>query len=267
MKKILKKLHLYFALILCLPLVLQGLTGSVLAFQKEISEFLLRQNHVFLEGENQSQEQLIAAAQSFVPEGFVVNAVRFSPQKKSSVAVRFVKEGERKQIVEVLLDPVSGEVLKVKNFDTDFFRVIKKFHASLLLKGDLGKNIVGFFGAVLLFMALSGMVLWWPKQGNLKRAVTFKFSSTGKKFHRDLHSATGFWTLILLLSSSVTGIFLIFFKTKESSKLWHAIHEGSVFALCGEALIFVTGFLPLLFAVTGILLWLTKKRERAARIF
>ncbi len=266
MKKILKKIHLYLALILCIPLILQGLTGATLAFQKEISEFSLRQNHVFLEGENQSQEQLIVAAQGFVPEGFLATTVRFSSEKKSSAAVRFVKEGERKQAYEVLLDPVSGEVLKVKNFDTDFFRVVKKFHASLLLSGDLGKNIVGFFGVVLLFMALSGVVLWWPRQGNFKRSVTFKFSSTGKKSHRDLHSAVGFWTLSLLLSSSITGIFLIFFKTKESSKLWHAIHEGSVFGLWGEAVVFLTGFLPLIFALTGILLWLTKKKERAARV-
>ena len=59
-------------------------------------------------------------------------------------------------------------------------------------------------------MAISGLILWWPKKGNLRRAITFKFSSAGKKFHRDLHSSIGFWTAILLLITSFSGIYLAF---------------------------------------------------------
>jgi uncharacterized iron-regulated membrane protein len=47
----------------------------------------------------------------------------------------------------------------------------------------------------MLFMALSGLFLWWPKKAFLKCALTFKFADKGKKFHRDLQGAAGFWLM------------------------------------------------------------------------
>lgn len=186
MKKIVKKFHLYFALILFLPLIIQGLTGSLLVLKD-----------IFFDGE--------------VP---------------------------------------------------NFFRTLKKFHASLLLPSPWGKSVVGVFGLVLIFMCVSGLVIWWPKPGFLKHSLRFKFSSTGKKFHRDLHGAIGFWMLIPLTAASVTGIYLIYFKTKQSNKLWHAIHEGSFGGATWQLIVFLTGFLPLLFSITGIALWWMKKRDK-----
>lgn len=148
MRKILKKFHLYFALILFIPLVLQGLTGVALVFKHEISDLLW-----------------------------------------------------------------NGEI-------PNFFRVLKKFHASLLIQSPMGKSIVGVFGLALLFMCISGLLIWWSRSGFLKQALRFKFSSTGKKFHRALHGSVGFRMLIPLTASGITGIYLIYFISKESSKLW-----------------------------------------------
>lgn len=194
MRKLVKKFHLYFALILFLPLISQGLTGVALVFQHEISD-------LFFDGK--------------IP---------------------------------------------------DFFRTLKKFHASLLIPGYFGKSIVGVLGLVLIFMCVSGLIIWWPKPGFLKHALRFKFSSTGKKFHRDLHGAIGFWMLIPLTVSSVTGIYLIYFKTKQSNKLWHAIHEGAFGGAAWQVIVFLVGFLPLLFSITGIALWWIKKRDKIARV-
>ena len=118
-------------------------------------------------------------------------------------------------------------------------------------------------GLLMVFISLSGLVLRWSKKGFLKRAITFKFADKGKKFHRDLHGAIGFWFMLPLLALSITGIYLIWFKTKESSKLWHSIHEGIVIGIWDEILAFLVGFLPLLFAITGIALWLLKKKKKA----
>ena len=224
MKKILKKIHLYLALILCIPLVLQGLVGATLVFQKEISEVLLRQNHVFVQGEIQSPSALIAAAQQEIPEGFAVTLIKIPSEKNSPATIRFSRNGEKKLMLEALLDPVSAQVLKIKNPESDFFRLIKKFHTSLFIPGENGKTAVGIFGLVMLFMALSGVVLWWPKKGNLKRALTFKFADQGKKFHRDLHGAAGFWFLLPLMVVSFAGVFLTF--TPATSSVILSIFPG-----------------------------------------
>jgi len=58
-KKIIKKLHLYLALALCIPLVLQGLSGSVIAFRSEISNAILSYKYDLAEGELASAEEAI----------------------------------------------------------------------------------------------------------------------------------------------------------------------------------------------------------------
>ncbi|MDX2082594.1 MAG: PepSY-associated TM helix domain-containing protein [Rickettsiales bacterium] len=259
MRKILKTLHLYLALILCIPLILQGLTGSIMAFRSEISNAILHYKFTSSEGEIKSEDEIIAAASSVVDSDLKAAPLKM-PEGKNFAKVRFTKNGEKKSIVEVVIDPVSLKILEINDPSKNFFRLIKKFHEDLFLN-KIGKNFVGIFGIVMLFMALSGLVLWWPKKGNLKRALTFKFSDKGKKFHRDLHSSIGFWFMLPLLTTSVTGIYLIYFKNKESNKLWQKIHDGTVAGIYGESLIFLVGLLPLLFAITGIYLWLLKKKK------
>ncbi len=260
MRKILKKIHLYLALALFIPLVLQGLTGSIMAFRGEISNAILHHKFDLSEGDFRSEEEIIAAASTAVDPELNPAPLRM-PEERNFVKVRFNKKGERKPVAEVVIDPVSLQVLEVNDPSKNIFRILKKFHEDLFLS-EIGKNIVGIFGIVMLFMCVSGLVIWWPKQGMLKRALTFKFSDKGKKFHRDLHSAVGFWLLIPLTAVSITGIYLIYFKTKESNKLWHSIHDGTVAGIYGESLAFVVGLLPLLFSITGIALWWLKKKSK-----
>jgi uncharacterized iron-regulated membrane protein len=44
----------------------------------------------------------------------------------------------------------------------------------------------------------------------------------------------------------------------------HALHEGRGFGWSWRVLVFLSGFLPALFAVTGISMWLLKRRRRHA---
>jgi uncharacterized iron-regulated membrane protein len=209
MKKIIKKLHLYLALVLCLPLIIQGITGSILVFEHEITE----QNYTLAEGEKHQLSEVITAAQSQVAEGFKPNFIKLD----EAVSVRFSKKtADKNSISEVVVDPSSLEILEVKNLDTNLFRLIKRFHASLLIPGEIGKNIVGIYGFVLLFMAISGIILWWPKPQFIKRAFTFKFSDKGKKFHRDIHGAIGFYLAIPMLIVAFSGIYFIYPKGTTS---------------------------------------------------
>lgn len=262
MRKILKKLHLYLALFLCVPLVLQGLSGSILSFRAEISNAVLHSKYQLAEGEINSEEKIINAAKNVAEKNLIPAAFKM-PKQGDFAKVRFVKEGEKKPVLEVILDPVSLQIFETNDPKNNFFRMVKKFHEDLFIEGRIGKNIVGIYGIVMFFMCISGLVIWWPKAGMLKRAITFKFFDSGKKFLRDFHGAIGFWMAIPLAISSFTGIYLIYFRTKESSKLWHSIHDGTVAGIYGESLSFLVGFLPLFFSITGIALWWLKKKKQS----
>jgi len=53
------------------------------------------------------------------------------------------------------------------------------------------------------------------------------------------------------------------FSTGESFLAWQrALHVGSGLGWGWRILVFLSGFLPLLFAITGFAMWLTKRRLR-----
>jgi uncharacterized iron-regulated membrane protein len=55
------------------------------------------------------------------------------------------------------------------------------------------------------------------------------------------------------------------FSAGESFLAWQrALHVGSGLGWAWRILVFLSGFLPLLFAVTGFAMWLTKRRLRRA---
>ncbi len=192
------------ALILCLPLIIQGLSGSILVLRKQIA-----------------------------------------PQSNSSATSVYQDATSQ-----------SKKISEEKNPRKEFVRFFKKLHTNLFINNEKGRAIIGIYGFAMLFLSISGLILWWPKKENLKRALTFKFSSTGKKFHRDLHASVGFWSMIFLLISSISGIYLIYFG---ANKIIHSLHEGTIIGLSGQIIVFIIGFLPLLFSITGIVMWLSKR--------
>ena len=68
MKKILKKIHLYLALVLCLPLILQGLSGAILVFDHEVSHRFSFSDHEFSSQNIRPIGEIISAAKDKTPE-------------------------------------------------------------------------------------------------------------------------------------------------------------------------------------------------------
>ena len=212
MRKILKKIHLYLALVLCFPLILQGLSGAILVFDHEISRRFSFSDHEFSSQNIRPIDEIISAAKDKTPEGFKANFIKID----DAATVRFSKKVDEKNVnLEVALDPASLEILLVRNPQDNPLNTIKRFHTNLLIQGPLGRNFIGYYGFTMLFMAISGLVIWFPKKGMrskemFRRILTFKLSSTGKKLYRDLHASIGAWASIFILISSFSGVYLAF---------------------------------------------------------
>jgi uncharacterized iron-regulated membrane protein len=80
---------------------------------------------------------------------------------------------------------------------------MRRLHVNLVL-GPRGRLIVTFATAEALLLALTGLWLWWRKkqwQFRAWRGSVFRISW-------DLHSASGIWFLIPVLSMAVTGLLI-----------------------------------------------------------
>lgn len=238
----LQQLHLWIGLILLLPLVMMGITGAVLVYAHDI-EHLLGQGEPAANavGEWRSPAALIEAATAANSEpGRIPIAVRWPVEPGEPAAVRLSRPGmatERPQFrgpqppagapaaqgqgrvptqspfagsLQILIDPVSLQVLETQKAMTGWVRFFHDLHGHVFITGGLGREIVGWLGVALLVLGCSGLYLWWPRPGQWKAAFTVRRKARGLRLHRELHGAMGIWSLLLFMLVNFTGVYLAF---------------------------------------------------------
>jgi uncharacterized iron-regulated membrane protein len=238
----LQQLHLWIGLILLLPLVMMGVTGAVLVYAHDV-EHLLGQGEprATATGAWRSPDELIEAAKAAISApGRVPIAVRWPIELGEPAAVRLSRPGmanERPQFrgrqqggtqqgsqaqgrvptqspfagsVQVLIDPVSLQVLETQQAMTGWVRFFHDLHGHLFISGGLGRELVGWLGVALLVLGCSGLYLWWPRPGQWKAAFTVRRKARGLRLNRELHGAVGIWSLLLFMLVNFTGVYLAF---------------------------------------------------------
>ena len=195
-------LHLTVALVAGVFLVVLGVTGSIMAFEVELSHLLNRQLwYVTPQSTRRSLAELgDAASRTPAAAGLKVTGYSMSPAADLSSQVQF-------RGLTVYVNPYTAEVLGSRVPAPDFISKVHQLHLRLLLtnKADSGKTIVTWAGVALLFLLASGFYLWWP----LKR-VTIRTRGSSRHFWLDLHSSTGILSLVFLLLLGVTGVVIGF---------------------------------------------------------
>lgn len=242
----LQQLHLWVGLILLLPLVMMGITGAVLVYAHDI-EHLLGQGDppVKTAGEWQSAAKLIEAAKAANSEpGRIPIAVRWPIEVGEPAAVRLSRPGmanERPQFrggqqggqqggpatgapaqgrvptqspfagsLQILIDPVSLQVLQTQQAMTGWVRFFHDLHGHIFIPGGVGREIVGWLGVAMLVLGCSGLYLWWPKPGQWKAAFLVRRKAKGLRLNRELHGAVGIWSLVIFMLVNFTGVYLAF---------------------------------------------------------
>lgn len=205
-KRIIKTLHLWFGLLSGLLIVFLGITGCILAFQKEIEtavqdyRYVEPKQHSFLPP---SRLKEIGAAQ--LP-GKHIHAVLYQEKKHAAQVIFFAFEPVSYYYI-VFLDPYTGAVLKVKDMDRDFFRQVLNGHFYLWLPPEIGQPIVATGTLVFLFMLVSGIILWWPRnRAAARQRFSVKFDARWRRVNYDLHNVLGFYISWIAIIIAVTGL-------------------------------------------------------------
>ena len=203
---LLRRLHRWLGLLLAVPLLIQGLSGAILALAPVLPNLAAVAT---AKGEPAGAGAIIAAAQASRPG---LRASRYLPAAAPGEAaqVRLVAaSGPRGPGLDVRVDPVSLAVLDMGAGDR-LIDWVKALHTNLLIEGRSGRSIIGWIGVGLLALAMIGVVLWWPQPGQWRAAVTADPRARGHVFHRRLHGMAGIWSLALLLATASTGVVLAF---------------------------------------------------------
>ncbi|GAA0886567.1 PepSY-associated TM helix domain-containing protein [Sphingobacterium siyangense subsp. cladoniae] len=204
-------IHLWPSIVSGLILVFVCLTGVIIVYGDEIMDFCAGDARFVKEVKAQkvTSEVLLASIKKSSPDLAISELVFFKDPKRSVRARVF--DGKTKKLAHLYIDPYTAEVLKM---DTTiyFFYITAHLHSSLLA-GKAGGWIVAISTVIFLISSLTGLILWWPNRWNRttrQASFTVKWKARFKRLNYDLHNVYGFYSLILCVVLSATGLIIFF---------------------------------------------------------
>jgi uncharacterized iron-regulated membrane protein len=102
---------------------------------------------------------------------------------------------------------------------------ISGFDLTLGNEGTWGTVFLAVSALVLLVLVISGLWIWWPRKGALRRSLRQRRGAGRYKFHYDLHKIVGVIALPSLLMWALTGI--NFELPKQTEGAYYAVTPGS----------------------------------------
>lgn len=206
-KKIIGKIHLWLGLAVGILVVFLGITGCILVFEKEIESITQPLNVAPQEKAFALPSQLKVQAEKSLGNNRQINGIEFPGKDKSAIAYYYNSE----EYYQVLLNPYTAEVLKVKDMSKDFFRIIINGHFYLWLPPAIGQPIVATATLIFFVMLLTGIVLWWPKnKAARKQRFTIKWDAKWRRKNYDLHNVFGFYASWIAIFIVISGLVMGF---------------------------------------------------------
>lgn len=203
------------ALTVGLVFVILGLTGSFNVFYFELEELGLPKVHITPNAQMRSLDEIMLTVKAAHPQRQGAWYLHLPTYNRDYLWVDYPNPEESSAKffapLEILVDPHTGKIVKEQFWGRTFWSQIYDLHVNLLtdnISADVAKitfKIVSFLGIVFFIAALSGLYLWWPRQGKFEQAVTFKRRASPQRFNFDLHKTTGFYSSIILLILAFTG--------------------------------------------------------------
>ena len=127
--------------------------------------------------------------------------------KTSAATISLGRDGQ------VFVNPNTGEITgeDAKGW-REFFRTVEDAHRWLALSGntrDVGKSINDAANLLFLFLAISGVYIWFPRRWSwkhFKAAVSFRWKVKGKARDFNWHTVIGFWSSLILIILTATAV-------------------------------------------------------------
>jgi uncharacterized iron-regulated membrane protein len=204
-KPALLKAHRWVALAAGVLILLQGLTGALVAFRPELNR-LVHPGVLVVEpsATRAPLADIAAAARGAYPDRRLTRID--APRRPDGVYLaRLETAGEG--MVFAAVHPATAQVLRKGGLAAWPVEGAYQVH-TVLLSGETGERVVGFTGFLILLLAISGPILWWPVGGRFRQALTVKLDADLHRGTRDLHRTAGVFAAPVLALIATTGVIM-----------------------------------------------------------
>ena len=286
LRKALFQVHLWVGIAIGVYILVICLTGSILVYRNELyARFAATPVRVTSSGVPMSEAELSALAQRAYAGFDVAN---FFPGREPDHAVEIILQRDTERI-QRLFDPYTGRDLG--NAVPVGFRItawLLDLHDNLL-GGETGRRVNAVGAALVLVLATTGAVIWWPGVKSWRRSLTFVVKPR-QRFTWRLHSALGFWFVGFVVMWGASGLYLAYpqpfstavermepfypaYRFGERFLYWLGYAHFGRFAnripgcgpACGatlKAVWAVFAIVPVVLFVTGTLIWWNRVLRR-----
>lgn len=202
--------HLVAGVIAGICILVMCFTGVVLAFEKQIVAWSERDARVAAlppdPSQRRSVDELARRVEAFQPTAKPQSIV-ISSDPAAAVVFTLGRDAA------LYANPYTGEVRAPASTRVhDFMHAVEAWHRWLALGGDqraIGKAINGACNLAFLFLAVSGLYLWWPRSLSWRsvRAITVvNLRAAGRARDFNWHTSIGFWCAPILLVLTLTAL-------------------------------------------------------------
>lgn len=211
-----RSVHRWIGILLALLLVPISLSGALLVWHDELDAVLNPARYAVSGTQLLTPEQYLAGIASELTQDLQPMAIRYPRADGWPVVVlarQRAEPGRRPRLFSYFVDPPTGRALDKVDFRASLFGFLHVFHENLTIPDFSGRAIVGWAGVGMLILSLSGIWLWWPRNGALRRGLRWRRST---RTSSNLHHILGFWIALPLAVVSATGIYLSFPQSSRS---------------------------------------------------
>ena len=247
------------------------LTGAILVFETEITEYVQRDMYYVKEVKEKALpiDTLKQMVEPTLDEDVTITQV--IPSSAPNRTYKLTLSKPRRAAIYV--DQYTGEVMG-QSSRLAFFAATLRLHRFLMGTRDAesgifwGKTIVGVSVLLFVFILLTGIVLWWPQStNNFCNHIRIHTRYGWRRFWYDLHAVGGMYVLIVLLLLALTGLTWSFswFKTFiyshlsfVSHKLIYSMHVGTWGGMPTRILTLIAAIIGAILPLTGYYLWIKR---------
>ena len=209
-RKIVFWLHLTAGVLAGIFIFVMCVTGALLSFQSNILEIAERKMRVVeVPTENQNRLPLQKLVAEVLAEKPNAKPSTITLRNDRSAAATVALGREEQIFVNPYTGTITGEGAKRWR---GFFHVVEDLHRWLALSGDrrsIGKSLNDAANSLFLFLAISGVYIWFPRRlswKHLRAAIVFRRKVKGKARDFNWHTVIGFWSSLVLIVLTLTGV-------------------------------------------------------------
>lgn len=213
MRQVFFWMHLGSGVLISVLVIFFSVTGELLAYERPILH--MADEHSYRVDPNRQQtarmnlDTLVAAAAAAVPAPIEMVTTHRNPQLPAEI------QTTRRTLY--FADPYSGKITGPASPELrGFFAQVTALHRWFGLSNThhaVATAIKGATALLLLFMLVSGVILWIPRywtRGSLRRAVVPQIDWHGRARNLNWHKVTGFWTGLPLAIVVLTGVVMAY---------------------------------------------------------